>query len=162
MMHKGIYATMTVDRQTYAQAAHKGISFIVTVDRETAVFLTDPATDPDARAGCLLEMLERGEAQAGGSRVRRGRVAVKVLAVAPRTLGYQFLAAEPRHCRPWLVRLLAHPSTLIVAVSLAPSDAPVGAWSGVPLTLLDAAQAIQASHRGARFAPVAARVDEVA
>lgn len=141
---------------------HKGIAFIVTVDRETAVFLTDPATDPDARAGCLVEMLESGQAQAGGSRVRRGRVAISVLAVAPRNLGYRLLAAEPRHCRPWLLRLLSHPSTLIVAVSLAPADAPAVAWAGVPLTLLDAAQAAQAGRDGARFAPVAARVDEVA
>ena len=44
---------------------HKGVSFVVTVGREAAAFLTNPAEDPAMRAGCLAELVQAGQAQAG-------------------------------------------------------------------------------------------------
>ena len=96
---------------------HKGVSFVVTVSSEAAAFLTDPAQDLATRAGCLAELVEAGQARAGGSRVRRGERAVKVLAVVPAELAYQLLADEPRHRRYQLARVVTCESFLFCGAS---------------------------------------------
>ena len=132
---------------------HKGVSFVVTVSSEAAAFLTDPAQDLATRAGCLAELVEAGQARAGGSRVRRGERAVKVLAVVPAELAYQLLADEPRHRRYQLARVVTCESFLFCGADLAPSDAPAVAYCGVPLDQVRAAEASLAALEGARYAP---------
>lgn len=44
---------------------HKGIAFVVPVSREDVAFLTDPAQNLAARAGCLAELVEGKRAKAG-------------------------------------------------------------------------------------------------
>lgn len=132
----------------------KGVSFVVTVPREAAAFLTDPAQDLAARAGCLAELVESRQAAAGGSRVRRGQRAVKVLAVVPADLAYQLLADEPRHRRPQLARVVSCEAFLFCSASLAAPDAPAVAYQGVPLDQVRAAEASVAALEGLRYAPV--------
>lgn len=141
---------------------HKGVSFVVTVGREAAAFLTDPRVDLTDRAGCLAELVETGQAQAGGSHVRRGQVAVQVLAVAPRPLAYHLLAAEPRHRRVHLARVVTCESFLFCGASLAASDAPAVAYCGVPLLQVQAAEASRAALEGLRYAPVEERAEGAA
>lgn len=141
---------------------HKGISFVVTVGREAAAFLTDPRVDLTDRAGCLAELVETGQAQAGGSHVRRGQVAVQVLAVAPRPLAYHLLAAEPRHRRVHLARVVTCESFLFCGASRAAADAPAVAYCGVPLAAVYAAEASLERAEAVRYAPVLERAEGAA
>ena len=128
---------------------HKGISFVVTVGREAAAFLTNPAEDPAMRAGCLAELVQAGQAQAGGSHVRRGQVAVMVLAVVPGPLAYWLLADEPRHRRRQMARVVTCESFLFCGASLAAHDAPAVTYCGVPLADVRRAEAAYAALESA-------------
>ncbi len=141
---------------------HKGIAFVVTVGREAAAFLTNPAEPLATRGGCLAELVETEQACAGGSRVRRGQVAVMVLGVAPKPLARHFLGATPRYRGRMLAAVVNCESFLFCGASLAAADAPAVAYCGVPLLQVRAAEASLAALEGLRYAPVEERAEGAA
>jgi hypothetical protein len=89
-------------------------------------------------------------------------VAVQVLAVAPRPLAYHLLAAEPRHRRVHLARVVTCESFLFCGASRAAADAPAVAYCGVPLAAVYAAEASLERAEAVRYAPVLERAEGAA
>lgn len=140
---------MTVSQYT----TDRGVRFVVTVHCDAAAYLTNPAEALAERGGCLHELLASGQALAGGSRVRRGWVAIAVLAVVPRQMAFDLLAAEPRSRRKQAAVVTGCDHTLFCGASLAEPDAPAVEYHGVPMSLVRAAEESLARLDATRYAP---------